>query len=141
MKPILCLDFDGVCHSYISGWQGVDVIPDEPVTGLWDFLEAASREFEIHIFSSRSHQKGFYVSGVCAMINWFGQKAPYVGPVTAFVCTPSESHITWHGSGVSLVFPSVKPPSFVTLDDRALTFTGVWPSVEELKAFKPWNKQ
>jgi hypothetical protein len=27
-KPILCLDFDGTIHSYISGWQGADVIPE-----------------------------------------------------------------------------------------------------------------
>jgi hypothetical protein len=26
-KPILCLDFDGVLHSYSSGWKGADVIP------------------------------------------------------------------------------------------------------------------
>ena len=29
-KPILCLDFDGVVHSYTSGWKGADVIPDPP---------------------------------------------------------------------------------------------------------------
>lgn len=136
MKPILCLDFDGVCHSYVSGWKGVDVIPDEPVVGLWDFIAEASRDFEIHVYSSRSHQRGDLMLGTGAMINWFGQKAPYVGPVTA-----SESHITWYGSEISVMFPSEKPAAFVTLDDRAITFTGVWPSVEELKAFKPWNKQ
>lgn len=32
-KPILCLDFDGVIHSYSSGWKGADVIPDPPVAG------------------------------------------------------------------------------------------------------------
>jgi hypothetical protein len=33
-KPILCLDFDGVIHSYSSGWKGADVIPDPPVEAL-----------------------------------------------------------------------------------------------------------
>ena len=32
-KPIVVLDFDGVIHSYKSGWKGADVIPDEPVPG------------------------------------------------------------------------------------------------------------
>jgi hypothetical protein len=25
--------------------------------------------------------------------------------------------------------------------DRCLLFTGVWPSIELLKSFKPWNKK
>jgi hypothetical protein len=28
----------------------------------------------------------------------------------------------------------------VTLDDRAITFTGTWPSMKQLQEFKPWNK-
>lgn len=51
-KPILVLDFDGTCHSYMSGWQGADVVLDPPVDGFFEFIESASRHFSIHIFSS-----------------------------------------------------------------------------------------
>ena len=36
-KPILCLDFDGVLHTYSSGWKGADVIPDPPTPAVADF--------------------------------------------------------------------------------------------------------
>jgi hypothetical protein len=37
-------------------------------------------------------------------------------------------------------FPDKKPAAFIGLDDRVLTFKGVWPSMEELRNFKPWYK-
>ena len=115
-KPILCLDFDGVCHSYTSGWKGAAVIPDPPVPGLATFLEDALEHFEVDIFSSRSHQAG----GIAAMREWFHTHH------MAVICG-------------QLKFPTEKPPAFVSLDDRVLTFTGVWPSIESLREFKPWN--
>jgi hypothetical protein len=63
MKPILCLDFDGVIHSYTSGWQGAAIIPDQPVEGALNFIYRATDHFRVAIFSSRSNQPG----GVDAM--------------------------------------------------------------------------
>jgi len=121
-KPILCLDFDGVCHSYTSGWQGATVISDPPVPGMWRFLEAAVQAFQVHIYSSRSHEIG----GTEAMRRWFRQHA-----ASQYRRDIVEK---W------LLFPLEKPPAMVTLDDRALTFTGVWPTVEALLAFEPWTR-
>ena len=79
-KPILCLDFDGVCHGYTSGWQGITVIPDQPVAGLFAFLENANKYFDLYIYSSRSSED----EGRQAMRRWFvehGTKAGYTGYV------------------------------------------------------------
>lgn len=40
-----------------------------------------------------------------------------------------------------LQWPTEKPSAFVTIDDRAITFCGIWPSMEELRDFQPWNKR
>ena len=127
-KPILCLDFDGVCHSYISGWKGATVIPDEYVPGLFEFLEEAKEYFEIQIFSSRSHQSG----GQEAMMDWF-----------------MDQRKLWRsrGNGRELVnpleigFAKEKPPALVSLDDRCLLFDGEWPSPVMLRRFEPWYKR
>lgn len=39
-----------------------------------------------------------------------------------------------------LTFPTHKPAAKVTIDDRGILFMGVWPSVELLRNFQPWNK-
>jgi hypothetical protein len=118
-KPILCLDFDGVCHSYVSGWKGAAVIPDPPVMGMWEFLAAALHEFEVDIFSSRSNQVG----GILAMKDWFEQHCPEWAKWTL----------------KELKFPTEKPPALVGIDDRVLTFTGTWPNIDALRNFEPWN--
>ena len=45
-----------------------------------------------------------------------------------------------HDLRTQLHFPEHKPPAMVTLDDRALTFTGVWPAIETLRHFQPWTR-
>lgn len=124
--PILCLDFDGVIHSYNSGWQGAHIITDPMVPGTELFLRDAVKKFDVAIFSSRSHQDG----GLYAMRSYIQTK------LRLFFSREMADFIFSR-----LDFPFVKPPAFVTLDDRALQFTGVWPDVNELLTFKPWNKK
>lgn len=133
-KPILCLDFDGVCHSYTSGWKGADVIPDPPVEGLFEFLEEALEHFEVHIFSSRSNLPG----GIEAMIEWFSYWDYcrfYEANQNKFPNTPVKVSPV----AARLHFPKQKPPAHISIDDRAITFTGKWPVMTYLRDFKPWN--
>lgn len=124
-KPILCLDFDGVIHSYESGWKGADVIPDRPVDGAMPFIVDALKHFRVAIFSSRSNQPG----GLLAMEGYvFNHMASYF---SESVATEVIKMIEW---------PTEKPPALVTIDDRAITFTGTWPTIESLLAFQPWTK-
>lgn len=125
-KPILCIDFDGVLSSYESGWQGAAVILDPPVKDAMAFLTLAVAHFRVAIFSSRSNQPG----DIQAMQTWTLRHL-------------DEMHGEGKGHSIykEIEWPTEKPPALVTLDDRALTFTGVWPPMAELLELKPWNKK
>lgn len=125
-KPILCLDFDGVIHSYASGWKGADVIPDPPVAGAFQFIVDASAHFDVQVFSSRSHQPG----GIEAMREWFKKWDETPGPHATVTC-----------ASLCVSFPDHKPSAMISIDDRALSFDGTWPRIDDLRQFKPWNKR
>jgi hypothetical protein len=131
-RQTLCLDFDGVIHSYESKWRGATVIQDPPVSGAYEFIVAALQKFDVCVLSSRSHEPGGREAMALWMVEHFGGQV-------------SHDMRSWHPAGFAMAdcvkFPLYKPPAFLTIDDRALTFTGVWPSVDELLAFRPWNKE
>lgn len=131
-RPILVLDFDGVLHSYASGWQGVDQIPDRPVSGFAEFLERAVEKFAVAVHSSRSRES----RGRAAMQDWlFVQLAQHFE-------RDSEGLIAAQQRATEVMcritFPAFKPPAFITIDDRAITFNGCWPDPELLLEFRPW---
>lgn len=153
-KPIICLDFDGVIHSYSSGWKGARIIPDPPVEGALKFIVQALEEFEVHIFSSRSR----YLFGRRAMKSWLKHSllaicefAPndlewWEKQVTERGCMTMEPwYIIERERAAEIInlikWPTHKPPALLTIDDRAMTFTGKWPTTAEIKSFKPWNKK
>lgn len=122
-KPILCLDFDGVVHSYTSGWKGARNIPDPPMPGVLDFIsEAMLAGWDVVIHSSRARHFG----GISAMRSWLMEHAGN----------------QWDCMGPSLCdvkFARWKPSATLTIDDRAMRFTGVWPSLNAMKKFKPYK--
>lgn len=113
-RPTLCLDFDGVLHWYRKGWQSAAIIDDEPVPGAVEFVTNAQQFFTVVVYSSRSSQPG----GIEAMRAWM--KANGFPEVQ---------------------FATEKPKAFLTIDDRALTFTGQWPDPQALRNFQPWTRQ
>lgn len=123
-KPILSIDFDGVIHSYTSGWWGPDFIPDPPVPGALAFLQRAVDVFDVCVFSSRSHQEG----GIKAMEKWIRYWAWKDGTLDG----------NWLNE---LRFPKYKPAAHISIDDRGFQFDGTFPHLKTLLDFKPWNKR
>ena len=136
-KPILCLDFDGVIHSYSSGWKGASVVPDPPVPGAMAFICEAVRYFKVAIYSSRSGQNG----GLGAMQGWL------ISEMMGYLHgAPEKPELEQARSATAEImklieWPTEKPAAMVTLDDRAITFTGTWPAMDTLLTFQPWNKR
>lgn len=144
-KPVLCLDFDGVIHSYSSGWKGPRNIPDPPVLGALSFLEMAREVFDLAIYSSRSR----YFGGRWAMKRWlkkylvdyYWDKYPnlcgFAEPMGEDDCYLRMANDLLR----SIKFPTKKPAAFLQIDDRAICFTGTFPDLESIMKFKPWNKK
>jgi hypothetical protein len=118
-RKTLVVDFDGVLHSYTSGWKGATVVSDPPVSGAVAFLRSAVARFDVAVLSSRSREAG----GIDAMKSWLLE----------------------HGLEADVLrrlrFPRTKPPAHVYLDDRGWRFEGIFPSLDAIDAFEPWHKR
>lgn len=137
-KYIICCDFDGVLHSYTSGWQGhSSIIKDGPVPGAMEWVTQIARDerFELAIYSSRSKEAG----GRIAMSDWLHTH------LTKFFENwgglDHQNARVWAEKVVArLTFPTQKPAASMTIDDRAFHFQGRFPTPEWLLGFKPWTK-
>ena len=113
MKTTVVLDFDGVIHSYTSGWQGVATISDPPVPGIKEAIsDIRIAGFEVAIVSTRTATP----EGAKAVKDW----------------------LQTHGITVDKVC-SEKPPAHVYIDDRAICFDGDASSLlRKVSDFKTW---
>ena len=113
----VAVDVDGVLHSYVSGWQGADVLPDPPVPGAIEWLETISKDFDVAICSTRCEtQEG---------------------------CAAVQDYLLRHGLPESvlgsLTIRAGKPPALLYIDDRGWRFEGNnFPSVQDIHRARPW---
>lgn len=116
--PILCIDFDGVIHDYRHGWKG-GAIYGNVTTGFWEWAERAKDYFRLVVYSSRSMTR----DGIDGMKAWMTREHPQ------------------RQLPVYFEFEAKKPPAFLTIDDRALTFAGDWGAFDpvKLREFEPWS--
>jgi hypothetical protein len=128
-RPTICIDFDGVIHSYGKGWQN-GVIYGEVVPGFFEWVERVRDRFELVIYSSRSKDE----AGVLAMSVWLHEKRNVW--IKAGGCRDPVKPLT-------MKFAHEKPAAWLTIDDRAIQFRGDWSApgltAEAMLAFKPWN--
>jgi hypothetical protein len=135
-KPTLCLDFDGVIHSYHTPWENKWTIPDPPVVGaMASIIYYLDEGFDVAIFSSRSSD----LRGRAAMKEWL-KNAMYVHISTRPIFAGNEPYDA-NKILRKIKWPWFKPSAFVTIDDRAICFDGTWPTGPQIRSFKPWNKK
>ncbi|MGI9470306.1 MAG: TOTE conflict system archaeo-eukaryotic primase domain-containing protein [Rubripirellula sp.] len=109
-RKTVCLDFDGVIHSYRSGWKGEDTIPDPPIHGVREAIQHLRKRYRVVIHSSRSATE----SGCEAIRRWLQKHEIDVDDVCMH-----------------------KPPAFVYVDDRAIAFDGNWDqTISDINDFR-----
>lgn len=104
MQRALCVDFDGCLHAYGSGWQGHDVVSDDPEPGAVAAMKAlAEAGWRLYVLTSR--QK------LVPVVDWLNR----------------------HGFP-DMEVTRVKPIAVAYIDDRAVRYQGNWPSIRKLFA-------
>lgn len=118
MRKTVVFDFDGVIHSYTSGWKGARNIPDVPVKGI----EFALRDI---------HNAGYEVVVVSTRCAYFGGKSAIESWLDIYDLSQYVDKIC-----------KEKPPAICYVDDRAICFDGRTDNLlNKIQNFVPWNKK
>ena len=144
--PTICIDFDGVIHSYDRGWQG-GVIYGEVTAGFWDWaIRTHAAGVDLVVYSSRSSEPDQRLLLQEWLIQQWVRSAPERWVARNVSGGEPEFKFNLLADGTTafrLAFASEKPAAWITIDDRAIQFTGDWAdpalSAEAIMAFKPWN--
>lgn len=115
MGNLIAVDFDGVLHAYMNGWQGPAVL-EEPTPLAHTFLAKLRLwGFDPVITSTRAGTP----EGLAAMLAWMEEYAMPEG----------------------IAITDKKVPALLTIDDRVWRFDGTWPTREQIEAAcTPWNR-
>ena len=112
MRYTVVFDFDGVIHSYKSGWKGITEIPDPPVLGMKEAIDKIREKYNVVVVSTRCISP----EGTKAIKCWLNKHNIVVDSIAA-----------------------EKPPAICYIDDRAIRFDGNAATLPDLvENFKAW---
>ena len=112
MRKTVVFDFDGVIHSYQSGWKGADKVPDPVVPGIREAIADLRQEYLVVVVSTRCST----AAGMKAVRDYLAENDITVDDVMA-----------------------EKPPAVCYVDDRAIRFDGKADTIPYLvRGFKSW---
>ena len=109
-------DFDGVIHSYTSGWRGETNIPDPPVEGIREAIkEIRDAGYKVVVVSTRTKE----IEGFEAVALWLMKNDIKVDSIKNY-----------------------KPPAIAYIDDRAICFDGHPETLlDKINNFKTWYER
>ncbi len=112
-RPTVVFDFDGVIHSYKSGWQGAESAPDPVVPGIASAIHDLRKHgYKVVVVSTRCSSTG----GMEAVKEYLHRNEITVDDVMAD-----------------------KPPAVCYIDDRAICFDGHPETLlDNVSSFVPW---
>ena len=128
-KPTICIDFDGVIHSYEHGWRNGEIY-GTVTPGFFEWASMMKDHFKLVIYSSRSKD----IDMQAKMYQWLKDRwhdwIENHSPIGDFIV---------YGD---FEFAHQKPSAFMTIDDRCICFDGDWSKItaDRIFNFKPWNK-
>jgi hypothetical protein len=148
-KLKIVLDFDGVIHSYSSGWTSAANIPDPPVDGAIEWMaDAQSRGHKLMIQSMRTADENYLVE---IGVTGDGQPKYTLNRKRGLAIDAIKQWlIRWSGElGVTLdvekiTFPFGKAFFDIYIDDRGYRAEGPCslPDLKTLKNYsQPWFKK
>ena len=148
-KLNIVLDFDGVIHSYTSGWTSAANIPDPPVQGAIEWMsEAQSLGHRLMIQSMRTADENYLIE--IGTTNDGQPKFTLNRKRGLAIDAIKQWLIKWSGElGVALnvekiTFPFGKPFFDIYIDDRGFRAEGPFsmPELDGLNLFsQPWFKK
>lgn len=127
MKPTICIDFDGVIHSYEYGWRNGEIY-GAVTKGFFEWAQEMVKHFNLVVYSSRSKD----IDERGKMYRWMHDRWNE--------WMRASQNVTLHFD--DFTFAHEKPSAFITIDDRCICFDGDWSKItaESIFNFKPWNK-
>lgn len=121
----VAVDFNGVVHDHTDGAMGFCGLRSPEVPGAVQWLKDISEELDVFLISASFVRQ----PAIEAAKAWLQSRG-----------IPREWMMPANSEQPRITITPWKAPCLMFIDDRGFQFRGEFPSLEQIKAFRPWNR-